>query len=172
MTNTYNISLSASGVSETYTLPEQTYQGTTKLYFNFENVSESAYKVIKTVIDFGDNTYVLTQQPKIINTYADSSQTLEIAENGLTNFALSEVNHTYYSTNSAYFTRYNAIINITYSNFAQSTVNIPIRIAQTSFFSEYFELELVGTQFVAVSTNDVYAILASKDSSMYNLVIK
>lgn len=170
--NTYIISLSASGVAETYTLPQQTFQGTTQISFDLLNVSETNYKVIKVTADFGDNTAVVTQQPQIITTYANSSETLKIAENGRTNRALDTIHHTYYATTSAYYTIYNCVINVTYSNLTQSVVIAPIRIAQTSFFSEYNELSLVGTQLVSVSTNDVYAILQSKNGSMYNLVIK
>ena len=170
MNNTYTLTLTSSGIAGSSWEPTRTFQGPTNIIFNFTPISETTFNVVGLYVDYGD-TEVLQRSIEIQKTFSDSDETVRIAESGKLSYVLDNVEHTYFPTNSAYITQWTTQIKLIYSNFNSYVFNIPIRLAQTSFFSEVGELNIKSTQFIDISSNKQFFQLVNNSGSVYSVRI-
>ena len=169
---TYYLTLTATDVSGIQYLDEQVFLGTTNITFNLSGIDDSKNVTLKTSINFGDGSDIISSETEIIRTYSDTDETIRIAQYGTFSEALNPYTHTYLPNIVTYYLQLSAQILFTFSNYAQYRIVIPIRIAQDSYFTVYENLQIVSTQFIDTSANNVFAALQSKTGNLYNVVLK
>ena len=146
-------------------------KGKSDIIFDFDNVVESTYGAVKAYIDLGDGTSTYTIDYDLVKNYINSDLTLKIAEFGKLNNILNDIRHTYLPSASTYFTSLTASFNITFSNFTKVTIYVPIKIAQSSYYSAIGRLNLLETQMIDVSSNKIFAVLQNDNGDVFNALL-
>lgn len=146
-------------------------KGKSDILYNFDNIVESTYGSVKAYIDLGDGTTPYTIDYDLVKNYTSSDLTLRIAEYGKLNNILNDIQHTYKPLSTAYFTSLTATFNITFSNFTTITIYVPIKVAQSSFYTSIGRLNLLETQMTDVSSNNIFAILQTDAGDVFNALL-
>ena len=170
--HTYYLTLTATDISGVQYLDEQVFLGATNITFNLSGIDDSKNATLKTSINFGDGSNTISSETEIIRTYSDTDETVRIAQYGTFSEALNPYTHTYVPDITTYYLQLSAQLLLTFSNYAQYRIVIPIRITQDSYFTVYENLKIVSTQFVDTSANNVFAAIQSKTGNLYNVVLK
>tara|TARA_R100000951_G_scaffold111396_2_gene110370 strand:- start:15706 stop:23154 length:7449 start_codon:yes stop_codon:yes gene_type:complete len=170
MASNLTVFLSGAPTDSTVIFGPYTIKGETEVTFDFDGVNEGTFSSIKLVGDFGDDDK-LNRDYKIIRTYSDTDETLEIAETGKISNVLRDIPHIYEPSEDAYFTQLTAQFDVTFSNLRTVTFYTKFNIAQDSLHTAIDRLHLVDTQISPLSTNTVFAIFHNQRGEIINEVL-
>jgi hypothetical protein len=170
-TYTYTPSLTSTNISGSYFFPRKVFTGSTTLTFDLTDINDSENQVLKVLIDYGDSSKNILIENSIVRTYADTDQTVRIAETNQFSDGLDTFEHTYHPSSASYYMQLSAQVLLYFANYTTYRFVFPITISQDSYFSVYEKLLISNTQFIDLSSNDVYAILQSNTGDIYNVVL-
>ena len=171
-TKTVNLSADDPTTSIVIHWAEIKLKGQTNVIFNYDLIPENYFAPLKLYVDFGDNTvqpYIIDYD--IIKDYVNTDLTLRIARTGKLNNVLQDITHTYAPTSSAYFTQLTANFICTFANFNTVHFKIPLKIAQDSFYTSIERVNLIDTQMISTSGNDILLILQTQQGQVFNSVL-
>jgi len=174
--NTYTIVLTARGVNGSAKLPSRIFQDDTKIIFNvvdYKNTAVSdSFFPIKQIVDFGDSSPQLFKDTSIIKKYDASGQTLKTAQYNNIGDALFNSTHTYKPTSTSQYTALTAQIKITYNNFTNYVYYMPIVVSHNTYLNQFNALSIKSTQFIDLSANNIFMVLATNRNDLYNIVLQ
>jgi len=170
-TTIYLSSTDTSGLSsKTYGFSEVTLKGNTSVIFDFTRLDESIYRVNVIKFQYGDGSDIETFIRPVVYNYRTQSIANEILYNKVGSICV-PYNHNYIPSSSTYFLRLTCQAVCFFNNMKTSTFNVPIRIAQNSFYDEIDELRIVGSQLIPDSTSSTILIVDQLKSQFTNTMV-
>jgi hypothetical protein len=155
MNNDYIIPDTFNGADREYLAELVTYKGTTGITYKFKELG-SGIPIIKIVADFNNGAPVVIRN----FSYEDPNNIME------------DMNTTYEPTDSTQYIVYYPTFFIFFANFTKLVYQIPLRIAKSSFYSDYEKLTVASCQFIDDSNNSVFLTLDTLKGDILNLKIK
>ena len=134
----------------------RSFKGITDLSFNLNQADSEINPIIKIDIDFNDGSEIITKKYDFVN------------KNKIVNL----INKTFYPDSTAQIIIYYPTFFIKYLNGKDFVYQCPIKIAKSSFYSEYNNIEVSGVQFIDNTENSLFVTLDTKNSNILNIKIK
>lgn len=140
-----------------YIYPTRTFKGETEITIDLSNLVELVHPIIKIEINFTDDT------DHLIKTFSFSETN---------KLELDLIKHTFRPSVNTYNTFYYPTITITYLNFSIFRYQLPIKIAQNSFYTEIGNMSIGNAQFIDDEDNSVFVTIdTSKGNSINKLFL-
>lgn len=155
MNTTYFILSDFNGMRGDYLYLPRKYKGLTSISFNLTALALGNYYPMSVKIDFGDGSPILERTTSFMN---------------ITGVFGEIYSHEYNASDS--IESYQPIIYVTYSNFRVFTYRMPINIYKASFFTDCKNLEVGTSQFVDVSSNEMFVSFDTANGDVLNLKLK
>jgi len=172
--NTFTLQLTTTppgGISsETQNYQEITLKGNTTLVFDMTKIDESIYPINIIKFQYGDGSEIETFTRPVVYNYRTQSILNEILYNKVGSIGVLYP-HTYIPSQTTYFQRLTCQAVCYFNNMETLTFNIPIRIAQNSFYDEIDELKLVNTQLIPDSVSSTLIIVDQLKSRFTNTLV-
>lgn len=134
----------------------RSFKGITDLSFNLNQANSEINPIIKIDIDFNDGSEIITKKYDFVN------------KNKIVNL----INKTFYPDNTAQIIIYYPTFFIKYLSGKDFVYQCPIKIAKSSFYNEYNNIEVSGVQFIDNTENSLFVTLDTKNSDILNIKIK
>jgi len=128
-------------------------KGTTDVTVDLTDIDESVTYVKTITIDWGDGSDIETASINVVKDYYTESIIPEVLYNKDISVCLPYY-HRYYSTDTAYFTRYQCVITMTFMNDFVGKIYIPFFVAQSSFYDDIGDLTIINSQLLPLSSNN------------------
>lgn len=171
MNPTLTINLSASQPVSDYTQEYGPYfiKGTTPVVFNLYQIVEETDPVLHIAGNFGDGeTY--EDALDLHNTIATASA-VEIAESGKVVSISQNISHTYVKQTSSFATSLTAIFVLQYTSSCIGTHKVHFNLAKDSYYNSVKEVNVLSTQIMPTSSNDVFALASDAHGNVFNLYL-
>jgi hypothetical protein len=172
--NTTTIYLSSTIVgglsSRIHKYNEVTLKGNTHVEFDLTLLDESIYRVNIIKFQFGDGSEVETFVRPVVYNYKTQPITNEILYNKVGSICV-PYTHVFTPSQTTYFQRLTCQCICYFNNMKFMTFNVPIRIAQNSFYDEVDELRIINTQLIPDSTSSTILIVDQQKSKFTNTMI-
>jgi len=132
-------------------------KGETEIVINFSQLSNINQNIIKIEIDYGDSSPIYERNYNFNQDF---------------NILQESVRHIYYPNQQFDNVIYYPTIIITYSNFTQLIIQLTLKVAKSSVFSDYKSVSVSSIQFVDDEDDSIFAVLESFNGDILNLKIK
>lgn len=139
-----------------YIYPARTFKGETEIVIDLSDLIGLTHPIIKIEINFTDDTDLLVK-------------TFSFTETN--KLELDLIKHTFYPSVDAYNVFYYPTITITYLDFSVFKYQMPIKIAQNSFYKECENLYIGNAQFLDDSNNSVFVVMDTAKGNIINKLI-
>jgi len=139
-----------------YTYPARTFKGETEIVIDFSNLVGLTNPIIKIEINFTDDTDILVKK---------------FSFSEINKLELDLIKHTLYPSVDTYNVFYYPTITITYLDFSIFRYQMPIKIAQNSFYKEYENLYIGNAQFLDDTDNSVFVMMDTAKGNVINKLI-
>jgi hypothetical protein len=172
--NTTTIYLSSSQVgglsSNIYQYGEITLKGNTNVVFDMTNIDETIYRVNYIKFQYGDGSVIEQFTRPVVYNYKTQSIRNEILYNKVGSICL-PYPHQYTPSLDTYFQRLTCQCICYFNNMETFTFNVPIRIAQNSFYDEIDEMRLINTQLIPDDISSTLLVINQTKSGFTNTLI-
>jgi hypothetical protein len=156
MNNIYTLTSNYINLPIGYKEQIRSFKGITELSFNLTQANSESNPIIKLDIDFNDGTEIITKKYDFVNK----------------NKIVDLINKTFYPDNKAQIIIYFPTFFIKYLNGQDFVYQCPIKIAKSSFYSEYNNIEISGGQLIDNTENSLFVVLDNKKGDILNIKIK
>jgi hypothetical protein len=157
MNPNYSLASTYNGLSGGIEEPIRYFKGSTEISIDLSDAAEGFFSIVKIIIDFNDNSPLVVRE----YTYGDPRKVVR-----------DKFSNIYYPDPDFYHVVYYPTVYITYSNFKQFVYQMPVRISQESFYTEYKNLNIAATQFIDNQDDSTFLILDTAKGDNLNLRIK
>lgn len=149
--NNYSINLSSNSSSGYQITDELIFDDATKLNVNLLHIYEDVYPG-SVHIDWGDG-YTESISNEFFKRYRETSIINEVIYGKFTKIPTTTYSHTFYPSATALYKSTTAQIRIDYVNGSNYTFNVPITIRSGDYYETIFDLDLVSTAIMPLSSN-------------------
>lgn len=139
-----------------YIYPARTFKGETEIVIDFSDLVGLTHPIIKIEINFTDDTDSLVKTFSFTETNKLESDLIK---------------HTFHPSVDTYNVFYYPTITITYLDFSVFKYQMPIKIAQNSFFKECENLYIGNAQFLDDTDNSVFVVMDTAKGNIINKLI-
>jgi hypothetical protein len=156
--------------SQTINSSETTLKGNTDVVFDLTGVDESIYRVNIIKFSFGDGSEIETFTRPVVYNYKTQSIITELLYNKVGSICIPYTHH-FTPSQSTYYTRLTCQCVCYYNNMKYVVFNVPLRIAQNSFYDEIDELRIVESQLIPDNTSSTILIVDQMKSRFTNTMV-
>ena len=170
--NTYTVTITGNTLSlpNTVYYDEVVVKSDTEFTFDLTAIEFSFNNILRLDVDYGDGSDLEKYTFDVGVSHEISPITYEIALYG--GYSPAKIlKHVYTPINDAYFTQLSASLLLQYGNFDYTKIIIPIKIAQPSYYEALGSIDILDTQVIATTANNIFCILKDGNGNIINMVL-